>query len=46
VVVADPDMKAAVRDIIEREEEINYTQRMGNKWTTDLAPLKERTTCA
>jgi len=40
VVVADPDMKAAVRDIIEREEEINYTQRMGNKWTTDLAPLK------
>jgi len=40
VVVADPDMKAAVRDIVEREEEVNYNQRMGTKWTTDLAPLK------
>ena len=40
VVVSDPETKASIRDIIEREEEVNYTQRMGTKWTTDLAPLK------
>lgn len=40
VVVSDQETKACIRDIIEREEEVNYTQRMGTKWTTDLAPLK------
>lgn len=40
VVVADPETKAHIRDIVEREEEVNYTQRMGAKWTADLAPLK------
>merc|ERR1719187_2312856 len=39
VVVSDPDIKADIRKIIEDEEEINYTQRMGEKWTTDLRPL-------
>merc|ERR1711874_26452 len=40
VVVADQEIKEQVRDIIEKEEEINYSQRMGDKWTTDLRPLK------
>ena len=40
VVVSDKDIKERVREIIEEEEEINYTQRMGDKWTTDLRPLK------
>jgi len=40
VVVADQEIKQNIRDIIEEEEEINYTQRMGDKWTTDLRPLK------
>jgi len=39
VVVADHDVKADIRTIIEEEEEINYNQRMGDKWTTDLKPL-------
>lgn len=40
VVVSDADLKQSVRTIIEDEEEINYTKRMGNQWTTDLSPLK------
>jgi hypothetical protein len=24
------------------QSKVNYTQRMGNKWTIDLAPLKVR----
>jgi len=36
VVVSDQDIKEKIRDIIEQEEEINYLQRMGRKWTTDL----------
>jgi len=40
VVVSDQEIKQQVRDIIEKEEEINYNQRMGDKWTTDLRPLK------
>jgi len=40
VVVQDQEVKEKVREIIEEEEEINYTQRMGDKWTTDLKPLK------
>ena len=31
VVVRDPEMKLRVREIVEEEEEINYTQRMGRK---------------
>ena len=40
VVVSDLDIKQQIREIIEKEEEINYSQRMGDKWTTDLSPLK------
>jgi iodotyrosine deiodinase len=40
VVVHDMDMKSKVREIIEQEEEINYTKRMGQQWTTDLKPLR------
>lgn len=40
VVVQDTEMKQAVREIVEDEEERNYTQRMGRKWTADLKPLK------
>lgn len=40
VVVSDPEMKMKVRNIVEEEEQINYTKRMGTQWTTDLKPLK------
>lgn len=40
VVVADPDMKHKIREIIEEEEEINYRQRMGEKWVNDLKRLR------
>ncbi|XP_046434646.1 iodotyrosine deiodinase 1 isoform X1 [Neodiprion fabricii] len=40
VAVSDPRTKAAIREIVEKEEEINYKKRMGKKWTTDLQPLR------
>jgi iodotyrosine deiodinase len=40
VVISDKDVKQSVRQLIEDEEEINYTKRMGNQWTTDLRPFK------
>ncbi|XP_001605909.1 iodotyrosine deiodinase 1 [Nasonia vitripennis] len=40
VVVSNPSVKENIREIVEREEEINYLKRMGKKWTTDLQPLK------
>ncbi|XP_023325503.1 iodotyrosine deiodinase 1 [Eurytemora carolleeae] len=40
VVVSDPKLKVSIQDIVEREEMINYTQRMGIKWTNDLKFLK------
>nr|CAD7410948.1 unnamed protein product [Timema poppensis] len=40
VVVSDDEMKNKIREIVEEEEHINYTKRMGIKWTTDLKPLK------
>ncbi|KAM6954038.1 iodotyrosine deiodinase [Aplochiton taeniatus] len=40
VVVADPHLKHKIRDIIEEEEEINYRQRMGDKWVKDLQRLR------
>jgi len=39
-VVACADMKAAIRDIVEREEYENYSHRMSRQWTVDLQPLK------
>lgn len=32
VAVSDPEIKAKIREIIEEEEQINYTRRMGKKW--------------
>ncbi|XP_075162609.1 iodotyrosine deiodinase [Haematobia irritans] len=39
-VVRSAGLKQSIRDIIQNEEEINYTQRMHKQWTTDLRPLK------
>ena len=36
VVVADKEVKAKIRDIIEQEEYLNYDHRMGDKWVKDL----------
>ncbi|KAL3979847.1 KRAB domain-containing zinc finger protein [Sarotherodon galilaeus] len=40
VVVSDPDIKHQIRLIVEEEEEMNYHQRMGEKWVQDLAKLR------
>lgn len=40
VVVSDTETKHQIRLIVEEEEEVNYRQRMGDKWVHDLAKLK------
>ncbi|XP_036941807.1 iodotyrosine deiodinase 1 [Acanthopagrus latus] len=40
VVVSDPETKHQIRQIVEEEEEVNYRQRMGDKWVNDLARLR------
>lgn len=40
VVVSDPEVKHQIRQIVEEEEEVNYRQRMGDKWVKDLAKLR------
>uniref|UniRef100_A0A3Q2T0N1 iodotyrosine deiodinase n=1 Tax=Fundulus heteroclitus TaxID=8078 RepID=A0A3Q2T0N1_FUNHE len=40
VVVSDPETKHQIRLIVEEEEEVNYRQRMGDKWVHDLARLR------
>uniref|UniRef100_A0A3Q2VKH2 iodotyrosine deiodinase n=1 Tax=Haplochromis burtoni TaxID=8153 RepID=A0A3Q2VKH2_HAPBU len=40
IVVSDPDIKHQIRLIVEEEEEMNYRQRMGEKWVQDLAKLR------
>ncbi|XP_042246701.1 iodotyrosine deiodinase 1 [Thunnus maccoyii] len=40
IVVSDPETKHQVRLIVEEEEEVNYRQRMGDKWVHDLAKLR------
>ncbi|MBN3324309.1 IYD1 deiodinase, partial [Atractosteus spatula] len=40
VVVADPETKHMIREIVEEEEEVNYKQRMGEKWVGDLQRLR------
>ncbi|XP_061785669.2 iodotyrosine deiodinase isoform X1 [Nerophis lumbriciformis] len=40
VVVFDVDTKHRIRLIVEEEEEVNYRQRMGDKWVNDLAKLR------
>ncbi|XP_041968149.1 iodotyrosine deiodinase 1 [Aricia agestis] len=39
VVVQDPDIKQAIRGIVEEEEEQNYARRMSRQWVTDLKPF-------
>lgn len=39
VVVRDQETKFAIRQIVEREEEINYDRRMGNAWVRDVTKL-------
>lgn len=39
-VISSADVKEQIRYVIEREEELNYAQRMHRQWTTDLRPLK------
>lgn len=40
VVVSDPETKHQIRLIVEEEEEMNYRQRMGDKWVHDLAKFR------
>ncbi|KAK2885225.1 hypothetical protein Q8A67_016062 [Cirrhinus molitorella] len=40
VLVSDADVKHKIREIVEEEEEINYKQRMGDKWVHDLKKLR------
>lgn len=40
VVVSDLETKHKIRLIVEEEEEVNYRQRMGDKWVNDLARLR------
>lgn len=40
VVVSDPETKHQIRRIVEKEEEVNYLQRMGDKWVKDLSKLR------
>ncbi|KAG7310239.1 hypothetical protein JYU34_004797 [Plutella xylostella] len=42
VVVRDASTKAAIRDIVEEEEELNYSQRMSRQWVADLKPFATR----
>ncbi|XP_043647781.1 uncharacterized protein LOC122616406 [Drosophila teissieri] len=39
-VVNDPELKRSIREIVEQEELINYSQRMHPQWVTDLRPLQ------
>lgn len=36
VVVKDKSLKKQIRSIVEEEEYLNYTKRMGDKWVKDL----------
>ncbi|XP_058125200.1 iodotyrosine deiodinase [Anopheles ziemanni] len=38
--VSDSSVKQSIREIIEAEELINYTQRMAKQWVTDLRPIR------
>lgn len=40
VVVSDPEVKHQIRLIVEEEEEVNYRQRMGDKWVNDLVKFR------
>uniref|UniRef100_A0A2P2I2M4 Iodotyrosine deiodinase 1-like n=2 Tax=Hirondellea gigas TaxID=1518452 RepID=A0A2P2I2M4_9CRUS len=36
IAVKDPEYKKRIRELVEQEEEINYTKRMGVQWTADV----------
>jgi hypothetical protein len=38
-VVRDPEKKAAIREVVEREEQLNYDKRMKEAWKQDLEPI-------
>ncbi|XP_035787613.1 iodotyrosine deiodinase 1-like [Anopheles albimanus] len=38
--VSDRSIKESIREIIEAEELVNYTQRMAKQWVTDLRPIQ------
>lgn len=40
VVVKDKALKAAIHEIVEEEEKLNYAKRMGEKWLKDLEFVK------
>ena len=40
VVVRNRETKRRIREIVEREEEINYARRMGSAWVDALKPLQ------
>ncbi|KAJ8355626.1 hypothetical protein SKAU_G00184200 [Synaphobranchus kaupii] len=40
MVVADAEVKHKIREIVEEEEEMNYRQRMGDKWVSDLRKIR------
>ncbi|KAG6457028.1 hypothetical protein O3G_MSEX010075 [Manduca sexta] len=42
VVVQDPKTKEAIRNIVEEEEELNYSKRMSRQWVTDLKPFSTK----
>ncbi|KAI5635160.1 nitroreductase family domain-containing protein [Phthorimaea operculella] len=42
VIVQDAETKAAIRTIVEEEEELNYSKRMSRQWVADLKPFKTR----
>ncbi|XP_045515907.1 iodotyrosine deiodinase 1 isoform X1 [Pieris brassicae] len=39
VVVQDPNVKEAIRNIVEEEEDLNYARRMSRQWVADLKPF-------
>ncbi|XP_034103668.1 iodotyrosine deiodinase [Drosophila albomicans] len=43
-VIVDSEIKQTVRQIVEQEEYINYSQRMHAQWVTDLRPLQTTST--
>lgn len=40
VVVKNPALKSQIREIVEKEEEINYKKRMNNRWLKDLEKFR------
>ena len=40
MVVKNKSLKAKIREIVEEEELLNYTKRMGDKWLQDLKVFK------